>query len=62
MILDNDVLIWMITDSGHVGKKARKLCDEALASGRLSVSAISWWEIEMLSGKVRIELNQDALS
>jgi len=62
VILDTHVLIWMIADSSHLGNKARKMCDEALARGTLGVSAISWWEIEMLRGKGRIELSQDSLS
>lgn len=62
MILDTHVLLWLITDSNSLGKKARNLCDDALASSDLRVSSISWWEIEMLCQKGRIELKQDTPS
>lgn len=62
MILDTHVLLWLITDSTSLGEKARTMCDDALASDNLRVSAISWWEIEMLSRKSRIELTQNTAS
>lgn len=62
VILDTHALLWLITDSASLGKGARALCDEALANGSLSVSAIAWWEIEMLAQKGRILLKQDSTS
>ena len=62
MILDTHVLLWLITDDKLLGGNARKKCDEALANDSLRVSAISWWEIEMLLRMGRIELTQDTRS
>ena len=62
MILDTHTLLWLITNSDSLGPNAKKMCDDALATDKLAVSAISWWEIEMLSSKGRIELSQDTLS
>lgn len=62
VILDTHVLLWLITDNKSLGNKARTMCDDALASDNLGVSAISWWEIEMLRQKGRIELSQDTSS
>ena len=62
MILDTHVLLWLITDSKLLGRKAKAMCNDALVSDNLRVSSISWWEIEMLSRKGRIELTQDSQS
>jgi len=54
ILLDTHAIIWFTTDSG-LGKKSQRLADKALAEDRLTVSAISFWEIALLVAKGRIK-------
>jgi PIN domain nuclease of toxin-antitoxin system len=58
MLLDTHVLVWLALGDKTLGKKTRALLDTALhASESLSVSAISYWEIGMLTDKGRLNLD-----
>ena len=39
-----------------MGRRSRKLADEALREGALAVSAVSFWEVAMLIAKRRISI------
>ena len=54
ILLDTHALIWFTTDEG-LGKKSQALADKALAEDRLTVSAISFWEIALLVSKSRVK-------
>ncbi len=56
ILLDTHALIWLTEGHLQLGKRARRLADEALSGDRLSVSAISFWETAMLQqhGRVRV--------
>ncbi len=51
LLLDTHVLVWLVTDSPKLGKLARRR-----ASRGAHVSAISFWELEMLAMAGRIRL------
>lgn len=55
ILLDTHALLWLEQESPALGRAARRLADEALGAGRLAVSAISFWEVALLSVKGRIE-------
>lgn len=56
IILDTHVIIWMIDDFRKVGVQSRKMIEAALKENRLTVSAISFWEIALLAYKDRLAL------
>jgi PIN domain nuclease of toxin-antitoxin system len=51
LLIDTHALAWLVTDSPKLGKLARR----RLANGA-HVSAISFWELEMLAAAGRIRL------
>ncbi len=59
ILLDTHALVWLLEGLPALGKKARKIADQALAEDALAVSAISFWEIALLHQKERISLTQD---
>ncbi len=58
IILDTHTLVWLDQGSDRLGKQARRKIDNALQNDELLVSAISFWEIAMLTAKGRISLSQ----
>lgn len=58
ILLDTHALIWMDQDDAALGKAARRLVQEAWDSGGVAVSAISFWECEMLHSAERLKLPQ----
>lgn len=59
LILDTHVLIWMVEGNSRLGKSALKRIDESLATGQLSVAAISFWETAMLVEKGRLTMETE---
>lgn len=59
ILLDTHTLIWLDAGLNKLGVKAREHLDSALVDERLSVSAISFWEISMLINKGRLQLDLD---
>jgi PIN domain nuclease of toxin-antitoxin system len=53
LVLDTHVLLWFVGDGPRLGKRSRQLTTAALNEQRLCVSAISFWEIAMLTGRTR---------
>jgi PIN domain nuclease of toxin-antitoxin system len=49
ILLDTHVVIWFTTDDAALGKTSRSIADAALAEDELAVSAISFWEIALLT-------------
>ncbi|MFH1462786.1 MAG: type II toxin-antitoxin system VapC family toxin [Pseudomonadota bacterium] len=63
LLLDTHVFIWLV--SGAEGQLRAEVVSEIQAasrSGRLSIAAISIWEVAMLDARGRIHLGQDCLS
>ena len=63
ILLDTQVLIWLLFDDQKLGTQARRVIDDAWKVGEAYVSAISFWEITMLHEKRRLDvlLDVDAL-
>ena len=59
IVLDTQVLVWMMVDHQRLGTRSRLMIDEAWADDNVAVSAISFWEIAMLLEKRRLELDRD---
>lgn len=51
LLLDTHAFVWLITRSAKLGKQARRL-----ASRGVHVSAITFWELELLAGAGRVRL------
>jgi PIN domain nuclease of toxin-antitoxin system len=54
ILLDTHSLIWLDQADPAMGSIARSTADQALQSGRLAVSAMSFWEVAMLLAKGRL--------
>lgn len=61
ILLDTHVLIWMDQDGAALGKNARRIVQAAWDAQALAVSAISFWECEMLHGAGRLQLPQSPI-
>ncbi|MEL6159797.1 MAG: type II toxin-antitoxin system VapC family toxin [Cyanobacteria bacterium J06623_5] len=59
LLLDTHVWLWLL--AGETEKLSKTCLVEVLAASRLSVSAISIWEIGMLESKGRIQLRKNCL-
>ena len=59
LLLDTNALLWMRRGDGRLGRVARREIERAWHSGELAVSAISFWEVDMLHRKGRMKLLQD---
>lgn len=58
ILLDTHALVWMDQDDAALGKAARRIVQTAWDTEDLAVSAISFWECEMLHGAGRLGLLQ----
>lgn len=58
ILLDTHVLLWHTKGLETLGVRARQLADEALSRNDLVVSAITFWEVEMLIRGGRLDLMQ----
>ena len=61
ILLDTHALIWLDAGLNKLGAKSREHLDSALRDDRLSVSALSFWEIGMLVNKGRLQMSLDML-
>ncbi len=61
ILLDTHAALWFATDSESLGKRSRRIADQALSSGELAVSAVSFWEIALLVAKQRLRSINSAI-
>lgn len=54
ILLDTNVVIWLITGNPLLGPLARAMVREAIQAGEAAVSTVSFWELAMLRSKERI--------
>jgi PIN domain nuclease of toxin-antitoxin system len=54
ILLDTQVAVWITTENPALGKLSRTLLQQAFESDRVVVSAISFWELAMLTAKRRL--------
>lgn len=56
VVLDTHALVWLLAGDDNLGAGARRLADAAAREDGLLVSAISFWEVAMLSQRGRLSL------
>ena len=56
LVLDTHSLVWLVEGDPSLGQQARRSAQASLQADRLSVSAISFWEIAMLVRSGRLGL------
>ena len=59
LVIDTHVLIWERTGDRSLGRSARIAFDRALEMNELAASAISFWEVGLLSTWGRIALDEE---
>ena len=62
ILLDTHALVWMNQDDAALGKAARRIVQTAWDAEKLAVSAISFWECEMLHLAKRVRLLQPPIA
>jgi PIN domain nuclease of toxin-antitoxin system len=60
-LLDTHTVLWMVEGHPRLGAETGKAMNQAAREDRISISAITPWEIGLLASKGRIELHRDAL-
>ncbi len=59
LLLDTHILVWLMEDSARIGDPVHAQIQQAADEDRLSVSAITPWEIAMLVAKGMLRLGRD---
>ena len=59
ILLDTQVLLWLLYGDHRLGRHARQVIDDAFAAGLAAVSAITFWEVAMLQARRKIALQAD---
>jgi PIN domain nuclease of toxin-antitoxin system len=59
ILIDTHVLIWLDEGAGSLGVKSLAIIDQAMQEGKLTISAISFWEVAMLVQKKRVQIKMD---
>ncbi len=60
ILLDTQVLLWLLSNERRLGSQARRAIDQAWVAEEAAVSSISFWEVAMLQSKGRMTLLRDA--
>ena len=61
LLVDTHTLIWMVEGAPQLGARAARALNEAGWENRIMVSAITPWEIALLTSKGRLKLGADAM-
>jgi PIN domain nuclease of toxin-antitoxin system len=61
LLLDTHTVLWMVEGHPRLGAETGKAVNQAAREDRISISAITPWEIGLLASKGRIELHRDVL-
>ncbi|MDO8751682.1 MAG: type II toxin-antitoxin system VapC family toxin [Dehalococcoidia bacterium] len=56
LLLDTHALVWLVEGDQRLGRDGRELAEVALRADTIMVSAISFWELAMLSKHRRLVL------
>ena len=59
LLLDTHTLIWAVNDDPRLGAAARSTIEETARANRVAVSAITPWEIALLTEKGRLRLGRE---
>ena len=60
VLMDTHVLVWLTGRDQRLGYEARGLVDIAADTDRVLISAFSFWEVEMLIQRGRLQMSQSA--
>ena len=60
ILLDTHAAIWFVTEDSNLGPRTRSMTRSALAEAALFVSAITFWEIALLSSRRRLRPSRSA--
>ena len=58
VLLDTHALVWLMEDYSQLGRRAAHRADTAARTGVLLVSAITFWEVALLTMRHRLTLAQ----
>lgn len=58
ILLDTHVAFWLAKYDAKLGRQSRELIAQALPSGGVGVSSISFWELALLAAKKRLILHR----
>jgi len=61
LLMDTHVLLWLVEGYGSLGPGARATIDSHTTQNSLVISAITPWEIGLLTSKGRLRLGSDVL-
>ncbi len=61
LLLDTHTFLWMVEGHSRLGARAARELNRAAREDRLSISAITPWEIALLASKKRIDLQRDVM-
>lgn len=59
LLLDTHILVWLLQDSDRISGAVHPVLQQAADEEQLFVSAITPWEIAILTAKGRLRLNRD---
>ncbi len=59
IVLDTHSWVWFVDDPRQLSVQARRATERALAANAIVISAISCWEVAMLSASGRLKLRID---
>jgi PIN domain nuclease of toxin-antitoxin system len=59
LLLDTHVLVWLMEGSGRISDAVRAQLKQAANEDQLLVSAITPWEVALLTAKGRLKLKRD---
>jgi len=54
LLLDTQALVWVVTDNPSLGRRARRVCDAALAAAELAVPTVVFYELAGLLKRGRL--------
>ena len=60
VLMDTHVLVWLTDRDQRLGYEARELVDIAADTDSVLISAFSFWEVEMLIQRGRLQMSQSA--
>jgi len=60
VLMDTHVLVWLTGRDQRLGYEARELVDIAADTDSVLISAFSFWEVEMLIQRGRLQMSQSA--
>jgi len=59
IVLDTHVLVWLLENDERLGRRAVEAIQDDFRSATVSVSAITFWEVAMLTRRGRLAIPED---